>query len=219
MLSSNGTYVRELIGSVRAALVDPALPLLLAGGAAAALASGVLGRTVLLPRLKQLPPAAVRLETVRQTLLAQVLVPPFLTHKELVWHELRRSSCSCPRPTFAAARFALQRTGGCLHAEEDARSKHHIHAARASRCADGSGAAQHTLLAQRAGELVGDASADVRALARLWQLRNKMGAVGGGGTYGALPCIRSVCLGAYFRADYWGCADQLPAVMEGSDFG
>lgn len=45
---------------------------------------------------------------------------------------------------------------------------------------------QHTLLAQRAGELVDDASADVRALARLWQLRNKMGSVGGSGTYGAL---------------------------------
>ena len=55
-----------------AALIDPALPLLLAGGAAAALASGVLGRSVVLPRLKQLPPTAVRLETMRQKLLAQV---------------------------------------------------------------------------------------------------------------------------------------------------
>ncbi|KAK9834837.1 hypothetical protein WJX81_002704 [Elliptochloris bilobata] len=103
------------------ALIDPALPLLLAGGAAAALASGVLGRTVVLPRLKQLPPAAVRLETTRQKLLAQ-----------------------------------------------------------------------HTLLAQRASELVDDASGDVRALARLWQLRNKMGAVGGNGTYEArLERVRS----------------------------
>lgn len=55
-----------------AGLIDPALPLLIAGGVATVATTGVLGTTVLLPRLKQLPERLLQLETVRQKLLAQV---------------------------------------------------------------------------------------------------------------------------------------------------
>ena len=52
-------------------LIDPALPYLIAGAAAAAAASGVAGATVLLPRLKQLPAAALEVQASRQKLLGQ----------------------------------------------------------------------------------------------------------------------------------------------------
>jgi hypothetical protein len=52
--------------------LDPALPLLIGGAVAAAVTTGVLGTTVLLPRLKQLPERVLQLEGVRQKLLAQV---------------------------------------------------------------------------------------------------------------------------------------------------
>ncbi|GBF93654.1 hypothetical protein Rsub_06757 [Raphidocelis subcapitata] len=53
------------------ALIDPALPVLIAGAAAAAAGSAVAGNALLLPRLKQLPSGAVKLEGMRQALLAQ----------------------------------------------------------------------------------------------------------------------------------------------------
>lgn len=53
------------------ALVDPSLPLLLATGVAVAVGSAVAGNSLVLPRLKQLPPKAVRVEETRQQLLAQ----------------------------------------------------------------------------------------------------------------------------------------------------
>ncbi|EIE21316.1 hypothetical protein COCSUDRAFT_56538 [Coccomyxa subellipsoidea C-169] len=95
-------------------LIDPALPLLIAGGVATAATTGVLGTTVLLPKLKQLPERLLQLETVRQKLLAQ-----------------------------------------------------------------------HNAIVERMDALVAEASDDVRVLARLWQLQNKMQSVGTGGSYGA----------------------------------
>jgi hypothetical protein len=53
------------------ALVDPALPALLAAGFAATAVSAVAGSTVLVPKLKQLPAASVEVEAARQKLLAQ----------------------------------------------------------------------------------------------------------------------------------------------------
>jgi hypothetical protein len=53
------------------ALLDPALPAIIAGAAAAAAGSAVAGNSLLLPRLKQLPSGAVKLEGMRQGLLAQ----------------------------------------------------------------------------------------------------------------------------------------------------
>jgi hypothetical protein len=44
---------------------------------------------------------------------------------------------------------------------------------------------QHSALERRVGYLVDECSEDVRALARLWQLQTKMGAVAAGGAYGA----------------------------------
>lgn len=55
-----------------AGLINPAMPLLIAGAVASAATAGVLGSTVVIPRLKQLPEQSLQLETVRQKLLAQV---------------------------------------------------------------------------------------------------------------------------------------------------
>ena len=43
---------------------------------------------------------------------------------------------------------------------------------------------QHNALVERMDVLEGEACEDVRALARLWQLQNKMESIGAGGTYG-----------------------------------
>lgn len=53
------------------ALVDPALPALIAAGAAAMAGSALASNSLLLPRLKQLPSNAVKIEGMRQGLLAQ----------------------------------------------------------------------------------------------------------------------------------------------------
>lgn len=97
-----------------AGLVDPALPLLIGGAVASAAVAGVLGNTVLLPRLKQLPERSLQLEAVRQRLLVQ-----------------------------------------------------------------------HNALVERMDALVQETCDDVRALARLWQLQNKMQSVGAAAAYGA----------------------------------
>jgi hypothetical protein len=46
---------------------------------------------------------------------------------------------------------------------------------------------QHNAIVERMDALVAEASDDVRVLARLWQLQNKMQSVGTGGSYGAHP--------------------------------
>ena len=51
------------------------MPLLIAGAAASAATAGVLGSTVVIPRLRQLPEQSLQLETTRQKLLAQVTFP------------------------------------------------------------------------------------------------------------------------------------------------
>jgi hypothetical protein len=53
------------------ALLDPTLPALIAGAAATAVGSAVAGNALLLPRLKQLPSNAVKVEGMRQALLTQ----------------------------------------------------------------------------------------------------------------------------------------------------
>ena len=53
------------------ALVDPALPALLAAGLAATTVSAVAGSTLVVPKLKQLPAGSVEVEAARQKLLAQ----------------------------------------------------------------------------------------------------------------------------------------------------
>ena len=52
--------------------VFPAMPLLILGAAASAATAGVLGSTVVIPRMKQLPEQSLQLDTVCQKLLAQV---------------------------------------------------------------------------------------------------------------------------------------------------
>lgn len=44
--------------------------------------------------------------------------------------------------------------------------------------------AQHNAIVERMNSLVAESSDDVRVLARLWQLRNKMESVGSAGSYG-----------------------------------
>jgi hypothetical protein len=53
------------------ALVDPALPALLAAGLAATTVSALAGSTLVVPKLKQLPAGSVEVEAARQKLLAQ----------------------------------------------------------------------------------------------------------------------------------------------------
>jgi hypothetical protein len=58
-------------GDAASSLLDPALPLIIAGSVAAVGGSAVAGNQLLLPRLKQLPEKAVSVEYVRQRLLGQ----------------------------------------------------------------------------------------------------------------------------------------------------
>jgi hypothetical protein len=58
-------------GEGGAALIDPALPMLLLGGAAVVSTASAVANAVLLPRLAQLPAAALTLEGMRQELLQQ----------------------------------------------------------------------------------------------------------------------------------------------------
>jgi hypothetical protein len=58
-------------GDAASGLVDPALPLLIAGGVAFAAGSAVASNTLLVPNLKKLPVTAVKLESTRQQLLGQ----------------------------------------------------------------------------------------------------------------------------------------------------
>lgn len=58
-------------GDAASGLLDPALPLLIGGGLAVTVGSAVAGNSLLLPRLKQLPGNAVKLDGIRQQLLAQ----------------------------------------------------------------------------------------------------------------------------------------------------
>jgi hypothetical protein len=58
-------------GDAATYLIDPNLPLLAAAGAAAVASSAVAGNTMLIPKLKQLPENAVKLEQMRQQLLRQ----------------------------------------------------------------------------------------------------------------------------------------------------
>ncbi|GLC33999.1 hypothetical protein PLESTM_000142600 [Pleodorina starrii] len=103
-------------GDAASSLLDPALPLLLAAGAASLAGSAAVGSTVLLPRLKQLPDARVRVELVRQQLLGQ-----------------------------------------------------------------------YNALAGKAASALAESAEDVRFLARLWQLQNKMEAVSGAAAPHAPP--------------------------------
>ena len=48
-------------------------------------------------------------------------------------------------------------------------------------------AAQHNALVRCMDQLEAEAAEDVRLLARLWQLQNKMESVGSGASYGAAP--------------------------------
>lgn len=58
-------------GDAAAGLVDPALPMLIAGGVAFAAGSALAGNSLLVPNLKKLPVNAVKLESIRQQLLGQ----------------------------------------------------------------------------------------------------------------------------------------------------
>ncbi|PSC68405.1 SET domain-containing [Micractinium conductrix] len=58
-------------GDAASALIDPALPLIVAGAVAGTLATGVAGNSLLLPRLKQLPERVLEVPAARQKLLAQ----------------------------------------------------------------------------------------------------------------------------------------------------
>jgi hypothetical protein len=91
-------------------LLDPALPLLIAGSTLALAGSAIAGNQLVLPRLRQLPDKAVGVEYVRQRLLGQ-----------------------------------------------------------------------YAQLASKVDGVLAESEEDVRVLARLWQLQNKMQSVSGGG--------------------------------------
>ncbi len=109
-------------GDAASSLLDPAMPLLLAAGAASLASSAALGTNVLLPRLKQLPDAKVRVEFVRQQLLGQ-----------------------------------------------------------------------YNVLAAKAAAALAESAEDVRFLARLWQLQNKMEAVSAAS---GVPAAAAAAVGA-----------------------
>lgn len=155
---------------VRAGLIDPALPLLLGASAASAAVAGVLGGTVLLPRLKQLPERSLQLAAMRQRLLAQV---GLLHHGQL-------TSCVCTkeRGTWSHA----QQLSLCPTRPEAASWPDRCVPLRNQQVL--SSAAQHTALVKRMDALVTESCEDVRALGRLWQLRNKMQSVGVATSYG-----------------------------------
>ncbi|KAL4420877.1 hypothetical protein ABPG77_002836 [Micractinium sp. CCAP 211/92] len=58
-------------GDAASGLIDPALPLIVAGTVAATVGAGVAGNSLLLPRLKQLPERALEVQATRQKLLGQ----------------------------------------------------------------------------------------------------------------------------------------------------
>eukprot|EP00879_Flechtneria_rotunda_P008358 GHRR01008755.1.p2 GENE.GHRR01008755.1~~GHRR01008755.1.p2 ORF type:complete len:567 (+),score=195.61 GHRR01008755.1:328-2028(+) len=58
-------------GDAASGLINPSLPLLILGSLAAIGGSAVASNTLLLPQLKQAPPSAVKVESIRQQLLAQ----------------------------------------------------------------------------------------------------------------------------------------------------
>jgi len=58
-------------GDAASSLIDPSMPLMLAAGAGGLLGSAVLGNSLVLPRLRQLPDQALASEYMRQTLLGQ----------------------------------------------------------------------------------------------------------------------------------------------------
>ncbi|KAG2493008.1 hypothetical protein HYH03_008672 [Edaphochlamys debaryana] len=94
-------------GDAASSLIDPSLPLLIAASAGTFATGTLLGRTVIVPKLKMLPEPAVSLEYTRQQLLSQ-----------------------------------------------------------------------YNQLCSKSGAVMSESSEDVRLLARLWQLQNKMEAVG-----------------------------------------
>lgn len=55
-------------------------------------------------------------------------------------------------------------------------------------------ALQHNALVERMDRLESEAGEDVRILARLWQLQNKMESVGSGASYGELEksCFKGI---------------------------
>ncbi|KAG2423402.1 hypothetical protein HXX76_015367 [Chlamydomonas incerta] len=95
-------------GDAASSLLDPALPLLLAAGAASLAGGSVVTNSIVVPKLKQLPDNKVKVEYIRQQLLGQ-----------------------------------------------------------------------YNTLAGKAAAVLTESAEDVRFLARLWQLQNKMEAVGG----------------------------------------
>jgi hypothetical protein len=80
--------------SCLAGLINPAMPLLIAGAVASAVTVGVLGSTVVIPRLKQLPEQSLQLETIRQKLLAQVrgLLSSVILHMCCLWASVLHSA-------------------------------------------------------------------------------------------------------------------------------
>jgi hypothetical protein len=73
------------------------------------------------------------------------------------------------------------------------------------------------MLVERCNELIGDASNDVRMLARLWQLQNKMGSVAASSAYGNSIsyqwfALLAICL-SYLAIDYFNYSYQVSMVM------
>lgn len=68
--------------------------------------------------------------------------------------------------------------------------------------------AQHNALVGRMDQLEAEAGEDVRVLARMWQLQNKMESVGSGASYGG-PSASSFCFDAdqSWQCPCWHCAE------------
>eukprot|EP00877_Chromochloris_zofingiensis_P002415 jgi/Chrzof1/12174/Cz06g23240.t1 len=155
-----------LAGSdVASGLIDPSLPTLIAAGAAVAVGSTVAGNTLLLPRLKQLPANAVKVESIRQQLLAQ--------HASLgnkVKQTLQVGLFAAPMPCFETGIILASFNVVVLAASNNETCRSFFACFKTSDLAS----SKLKACAQEAGE-------DVRTLARLWQLQVKMESVDGAG--------------------------------------
>lgn len=200
-------------------MVDERLPLLLAAGAATALGSAVAGNRLLLPRLRQLPSKAVEMEYLRQTLLgqyAEVSAPQcacVLCMRVCVYVSV------CVRAG-ARVRVRAYCMGG---ARRELKGPPTVETSYLLPCAtlmaphklvESSCNAPPSLrhphpsippttptppqLGTKVEAVLVESSDDVRVLARLWQLQNKMQSVGGGRGIGGIAryCILMMVMDA-----------------------
>lgn len=136
-------------------------------GAASLTGSVVAGNSLLVPRLKQLPERAVAAEYVRQTLLGQ-----YAEVRVLVGGS-EQSLCTSPLGVGACRR--------CRARSWPLRCWHRPRALLSFQNSTMLVLPLRAQLASKVETVLSESNEDVRVLARLWQLQNKMQTVGGRG--------------------------------------